>query len=124
MRGREDHRRRETAGARRTGHSKRFSPLLDARGRSFVKSGRLAPDEILDDQEIAGLELAVNEAASNIMKHAYHGRRDQRIQLDGDAYPDRIAMPPAIIWGTRSSSTRRLPRRSTAPANPVSASIS
>jgi anti-sigma regulatory factor (Ser/Thr protein kinase) len=26
------------------------------------------------------------------MKHAYHGRRDQRIQLDGEAYRDRIAI--------------------------------
>jgi sigma-B regulation protein RsbU (phosphoserine phosphatase) len=62
------------------------------RARAFVRDFcRLAP-AVLGDREIAGLELAVNEAASNIMKHAYHGRRDQRIQLDGEAYSDRIAI--------------------------------
>ncbi|HKF64966.1 MAG TPA: ATP-binding protein, partial [Vicinamibacterales bacterium] len=69
------------------------------------------------DQEIAGLELAVNEAASNIMKHAYHGRHDQRIQLDGEAYSDHIAIrlhhlgdpfelgaaPPPMLDGSRES---------------------
>jgi sigma-B regulation protein RsbU (phosphoserine phosphatase) len=88
------------------------------RARAFVREVcRLAPDEILGDHEIAGLELAVNEAASNIMKHAYHGRRDQRIQLDGDAYRDRVAIrlhhlgdpfeldtaPPPALDGSRES---------------------
>jgi sigma-B regulation protein RsbU (phosphoserine phosphatase) len=63
------------------------------RVRTFVRDVcHLLPRDVLGDQEIAGLELAVNEAASNIMKHAYHGRRDQRIQLDGEAYADRIAI--------------------------------
>jgi PAS domain S-box-containing protein len=88
------------------------------RARAFVREVcRLAPDEILGDREIAGLELAVNEAASNIMKHAYHGRRDQRIQLDGDAYRDRVVIrlhhlgdpfeldtaPPPALDGSRES---------------------
>src|SRR6185369_16743257 len=47
---------------------------------------------ILSADEIDSLELAVNEAASNVMKHAYHGRCDQRIQLDGEAYRDRVAI--------------------------------
>jgi two-component sensor histidine kinase len=34
---------------------------------------------------------AVNEAASNIMKHAYHGRSDQRIQLDAEAFADCVS---------------------------------
>ncbi len=95
------------------------SDLADlGRARAFVREVcRLAPDEILGDHEIAGLELAVNEAASNIMKHAYHGRRDQRIQLDGDAYRDRVAIrlhhlgdpfeldtaPPPALDGSRES---------------------
>jgi anti-sigma regulatory factor (Ser/Thr protein kinase) len=42
-------------------------------------------------QDIEGsLELAVNEAASNIMKHAYHGRVDQWIHLECEAFPDRL----------------------------------
>jgi sigma-B regulation protein RsbU (phosphoserine phosphatase) len=70
------------------------SNLADlGRARAFVREVcRLAPSGLLGDREIEGLELAVNEAASNIMKHAYHGRRDQWIQLDGEAYSDRIAI--------------------------------
>jgi len=95
------------------------SDLADLwRVRAFVREVcRLVPDEILGDPEIASLELAVNEAASNIMKHAYHGRRDQRIQLDGEAYRDRIAIrlhhlgdpfaletaPPPALDGSRES---------------------
>ena len=59
----------------------------------------------------------MNEAASNVMKHAYHGRTDQRIVLDADAFPDRIAIrlhhlgdsfdqaavPPPALDGTRES---------------------
>jgi anti-sigma regulatory factor (Ser/Thr protein kinase) len=51
------------------------------------------------------------------MKHAYHGRRDQRIQIDGVAYPDRVAIrlhhlgdpfeledaPPPALDGSRES---------------------
>jgi sigma-B regulation protein RsbU (phosphoserine phosphatase) len=95
------------------------SDLADLRrARAFVRDVcRLAPSDVLGDREIAGLELAVNEAASNIMKHAYHGRSDQRIQLDGEAYSDRIAIrlhhlgdpfepgtaPPPALDGSRES---------------------
>jgi PAS domain S-box-containing protein len=95
------------------------SDLADlGRARAFVREVcRLAPETILGDSEIARLELAVNEAASNIMKHAYHGRRDQRIQLDGEAYRDRVAIrlhhlgdpfeldtaPPPALDGSRES---------------------
>ena len=34
----------------------------------------------------------MNEAASNIMKHAYHGRADQRIQLEAEAFPGRVSI--------------------------------
>lgn len=63
------------------------------RARAFVRDVCCrAPGAVLGDDEIASLELAVNEAASNIMKHAYHGRRDQRIRLDADAFPDRVVI--------------------------------
>jgi anti-sigma regulatory factor (Ser/Thr protein kinase) len=59
----------------------------------------------------------VNEAASNIIKHAYHGRADQRIQLDAEAASDRVtirlhhlgdsfdpaAVPPPALDGSRES---------------------
>jgi serine/threonine-protein kinase RsbW len=77
----------------------------------------MVPEGMLDDDEVAGLELAVNEAASNIMKHAYHGRTDQWIGLDAEARPDRVrirlhhlgdsfdpaAVPPPALDGSRES---------------------
>ena len=54
--------------------------------------GRTVPDGVLNEDDVAALELAVNEAASNIMKHAYHGRTDQWIQLDADAFPGRVSI--------------------------------
>ena len=63
------------------------------RARDFVREFcRGVPGPPLQEERAAFLELAVNEAASNIMKHAYHGRTDQRIHLDAEAYPDRIAV--------------------------------
>ena len=41
---------------------------------------------------IDALELAVNEASSNIMRHAYHGRTDQRIFVETEACPETITV--------------------------------
>jgi anti-sigma regulatory factor (Ser/Thr protein kinase) len=70
------------------------SDLKDlSRARVFVREFcRMVPSGLLDEDDVADLELAVNEAASNIMKHAYHGRRDQRIQLEAEATPDRVSI--------------------------------
>jgi serine/threonine-protein kinase RsbW len=71
-----------------------LSDLTDLRrARAFVRDFcRMVPEGLLDEDQVAGLELAVNEAASNIMKHAYHGRADQRIALEADALPDRVTI--------------------------------
>lgn len=50
------------------------------------------PGPPLEVQAVESLELAVNEAASNIMKHAYHGHSDQPIQLEAAAYPGYVAV--------------------------------
>ena len=70
------------------------SDLTDLRrARVFVRDFcRMVPEGLLDEDDVAALELAVNEAASNIMKHAYHGRADQLIALEADAFPDRVAV--------------------------------
>jgi PAS domain S-box-containing protein len=47
---------------------------------------------LLDDDSVDALELAVNEAASNVMKHAYDGRTDQRIHLEAEAFPGRVSI--------------------------------
>ena len=80
------------------------------RARAFVREFcRTVPEGLLDEDDVAGLELAVNEAASNIMKHAYHGRADQRIQLEADAFPDRVSirLHHLGIRSTRPPSRRR-----------------
>jgi phosphoserine phosphatase RsbU/P len=82
--------------------------------RAFCGSQAACP---LADADVAALELAVNEAASNVMKHAYRGRADQRIQLDAERFPDRIvvrlhhvgdpfdpaAVTPPVFDGSRES---------------------
>ncbi len=61
------------------------------RAREFVRNFcRSRPGLVADEQTVYALELAVNEAASNIMKHAYHGRADQVIDLEGEAFADHI----------------------------------
>jgi PAS domain S-box-containing protein len=61
--------------------------------REFVRGFcRNLPDPPLDEDRLAALELAVNEAASNIMKHAYHGREDQWIHLEGEAFPEYVSI--------------------------------
>ena len=86
--------------------------------REFVREFcRNAPGPPLDEDRLAALELAVNEAASNIMKHAYHGREDQWIHLEGEAFPgyisillhhlgdpfDPSAAPRPVLDGSRES---------------------
>jgi serine/threonine-protein kinase RsbW len=46
----------------------------------------------LDEDAVGALELAVNEAASNIMKHAYHGRTDQSIHLEAEAHRKYVSV--------------------------------
>ena len=73
------------------------SDLRDlSRAREFVRTfcGAL-PGSPLDADRVAELELAVNEAASNVMKHAYHGRADQRIHLEGRSVSGPCRGPPA-----------------------------
>jgi anti-sigma regulatory factor (Ser/Thr protein kinase) len=75
------------------------------------------PGAPVGDDVIGQLELAVTEACSNIVKHAYHGRDDQWIRLEVEAYPDAVSMrlhhlgdpfdpskvPPPVIDGSRDS---------------------
>jgi sigma-B regulation protein RsbU (phosphoserine phosphatase) len=64
-----------------------------SRAREFVRTFcRTLPGPPLEDDRVAELELAVNEAASNVMKHAYHGRTDQRIHLEAEAFPDQVTV--------------------------------
>jgi sigma-B regulation protein RsbU (phosphoserine phosphatase) len=64
-------------------------PLIRGRVRSFCQD---LPVRVLDEESIEQLELAVTEATSNIIRHAYQGLTDQSIQLVADAFPDRIVV--------------------------------
>jgi PAS domain S-box-containing protein len=64
-----------------------------AHARAFVRSAcRSVPGPPLDEKWIASLELAVTEACSNVVKHAYHGRTDQSIHVEADVFPDKVAI--------------------------------
>jgi sigma-B regulation protein RsbU (phosphoserine phosphatase) len=82
-----------------------------SRAREFVRTFCAAlPGPPMEQDTIAQLELAVTEAASNVIKHVYHGRTGQLIQLDADAFagyvlirlhhlgdsfdPSAVALPP------------------------------
>jgi PAS domain S-box-containing protein len=63
------------------------------RAREFVRAVcRDLPGAPLDADSVAAFELAVNEAASNIMKHAYHGRVDQWIHLEAEVFPGQVSI--------------------------------
>jgi anti-sigma regulatory factor (Ser/Thr protein kinase) len=46
----------------------------------------------VEETVVSQLELAITDALSNIMRHAYRGRTDQRIQLDIEAFADRLVL--------------------------------
>jgi len=61
-------------------------PSQLARLRAFVTSFCLAgPVPILDETGIHELELAVNEAATNVMRHAHQGRTDLPIHVEAES---------------------------------------
>ena len=63
------------------------------RARAFVREvcSRIH-DPAPDEETVQQLELAVTEAASNVIRHAYSGRTDRRVQIDMDVFPDRIVV--------------------------------
>jgi sigma-B regulation protein RsbU (phosphoserine phosphatase) len=88
------------------------------RAREFVRSFcRGLPGHPLDDDGEAAIELAVNEAVSNIIKHAFHGRSGHSIRLEAEAWPASVSfrlshlgdsfdpslVPPPALDGSRES---------------------
>jgi PAS domain S-box-containing protein len=83
---------RETAVARTDAEIRSDLRYL-GQARVFVNSFcRNLPGPPLSQESINALELAVNEAASNIMKHAYHGRSDRWIYMEGEAFASRVVL--------------------------------
>lgn len=65
--------------------------LGEARKFTRIFCERL-PGGLLARESVDALELAVNEATSNIMKHAYGGRSDRWIHIEAEAFPGRVAI--------------------------------
>jgi anti-sigma regulatory factor (Ser/Thr protein kinase) len=69
-----------------------------AQARAFVRDfGASLLDSPLDADSVGDLELAVTEALSNVIKHAYHGRAGQPIHLEADAFTDRVVFRLAYL---------------------------
>ena len=47
--------------------------------RDFVKS--IGTQSGMGDMDVAGLELAVDEACANVMEHAYHDDKSQEVRI-------------------------------------------
>lgn len=45
-----------------------------------------------DEEGLAQLELAVDEAAANVMLHAYAGNNDRALEVDVAAAPDQVCV--------------------------------
>ena len=63
------------------------------RARHFVERFcTTETDRPLGDEAVASLVLAVDEASSNVVKHAYHGREDQTIEITAEMFSDRVSI--------------------------------
>ena len=63
-----------------------------ARARAFVREACTSLADPPAEEIVDALQLATTEAASNVMRHAYGGRTDRRIQLAVEAFDDRIVV--------------------------------
>jgi len=64
--------------------------------RDFVR--QVCDASVLDEEATNLLELALTETTSNIIRHAYNGRTDGRIEISADTYADRVVMK-LYHWG-------------------------
>jgi PAS domain S-box-containing protein len=62
------------------------------RARQFVREFCRDCPAPLDPDSLDLLVLAVNEAASNIMRHAYQGRTDQWIEIETEAFQSHVSV--------------------------------
>lgn len=59
--------------------------------RDFVsEAGGALPGGTVDQEEIGCFTLAVNEAASNIVRHAYGNQPGQPLRIEADLFDDRV----------------------------------
>jgi sigma-B regulation protein RsbU (phosphoserine phosphatase) len=71
-----------------------------ARVREFVRNFcSRAPAELLDRSRIDLIELAVNEAVVNVIKHAYRNEPGKPIRIEAQLAPDQL-MFRLVDWGS------------------------
>lgn len=63
-----------------------------ARARGLIRKACFDAVPPVDERTVAGLELAVTEALSNVIRHAYHGSPDQQIELEVETFPRYVAV--------------------------------
>ena len=63
---------------------------LEAIRNMVQRTYREAEITDLDDDWIWQMELVINEAAVNIIKHAYRNRKDGRIKIESMAFMDKL----------------------------------
>jgi sigma-B regulation protein RsbU (phosphoserine phosphatase) len=81
-----------------------------ARARAFVREFcRTLPGPPMEEQAVDQLELAITEAASNVMRHAYQGRTDQEILVDAEAWVDRVIFSLHHVGETFDPDAVKLP---------------
>lgn len=67
--------------------------------RAFVRECcRRAPGPGWEPDDVDQLELAVNEAVSNIIRHEYHGQAGRPLELQVELWPDRMVVQ-LRSWG-------------------------
>ncbi len=64
--------------------------------RDFVR--HVCDASVLDEEATNLLELALTETTSNVIRHAYKGRTDGRIEISADTYADGVVMK-LYHWG-------------------------
>ncbi len=64
-----------------------------SRAREFVRTVcRNLPGSPFDDESVGKLELAITEACSNIIKHAFRERADQSISVAAEVFPGNVSI--------------------------------
>jgi len=78
--------------------------------RTFVRQFcACLPGARLDQDDVGALELAVTEAASNIMRHAYHGNEEGSIRVEAESLPGKIRLRLLHQGASFDPSTAALP---------------
>lgn len=63
---------------------------LDSARRFVREAARILPNDPMIDESVEQLQLAVTEAVANIIKHAYRGESENKIEVVAESVGDDI----------------------------------